>query len=43
MNFNDSQAIYFGISEKKDGSMKSSPANRLLFFKNKNLMNSQNF
>jgi len=39
MNFTDSQNLYIGISEKKDGPMKSSLENRLLFFKNHNLDN----
>ena len=37
MNLTDNQNIYLGISEKKDGPMKSSLTNRLLFFNNKKL------
>ena len=36
---NNNQDLYLGISEKKDGPMKSSAENRLLFFKNNNLAN----
>lgn len=39
MNYTDNHNIYLGISEKKDGPMKSSLENRLLFFKNHNLDN----
>ncbi len=39
MNFTGNQNLYIGISEKKDGPMKNSSANRLLFFKNHNLDN----
>ena len=39
MNFIDSQNLYIGISEKKDGPMKSSSDNRFLFFKSKGLDN----
>ena len=39
MDFTDNQNLYLGISEKKDGPMKDSPKNRLLFFKNLNLDN----
>jgi YfiH family protein len=39
MTFINDKEIYLGISEKKDGPMKYSPENRLLFFKNKNLEN----
>lgn len=37
MNFISHQNIYLGISNKKDGPMKSSLENRFLFFKNKGL------
>lgn len=37
MNFTDNQNLHIGISEKKDGPMKNSPENRLLFFKNHHL------
>ncbi|MBN2854587.1 peptidoglycan editing factor PgeF [Patescibacteria group bacterium] len=37
MNFTDNHNLDLGISDKKDGPMKSSLDNRLLFFKNKNL------
>lgn len=37
MNFSDQSHIYLGLSEKKDGPMKYSEENRLLFFKNNNL------
>lgn len=37
MNFTDNQNLHIGMSEKKDGPMKSSVENRLLFFKNKGL------
>lgn len=37
MNFIDNQKIHLGISQKKDGPMKSSPENRLSFFKQNNL------
>ena len=36
---NSNQDMYLGISEKKDGPMKSSLENRFLFFKNNNLDN----
>jgi len=39
MNFIDNQNLYIGISDKKDGPMKSSSENRLLFFKKQNLDN----
>lgn len=39
MSFIDNNEIHFGISEKKDGPMKYSPENRLLFLKNKKLEN----
>lgn len=39
MNFTDNQNLYIGISEKKNGPMKSSLENRLLFFKDHNLDN----
>ena len=39
MNFTDNHNLYIGISKKKDGLMKSSLENRLLFFKNQNLDN----
>lgn len=39
MNFTNNHNLYIGISEKKDGPMKSSLENRLLFFKNNNLGN----
>lgn len=37
MNFSDQSHMYFGISKKKDGPMKYSEENRLLFFKNNEL------
>ena len=37
MNFTDNQDLYLGLSTKKDGPMKNSLENRLLFFKNNNL------
>ena len=37
MNFTDHHNLYLGLSTKKDGPMKNSLANRLLFFKNNNL------
>lgn len=37
MNFTDNQNLHIGMSDKKDGAMKSSVENRLLFFKNKGL------
>ncbi len=37
MNFNNNQNIYLGISQKKDGPMKSSLENRLSFFKQNKL------
>lgn len=37
MNFSDQSHTYFGISKKKDGPMKYSEENRLLFFKNNEL------
>lgn len=37
MNFTSQPNIYLGISEKRDGHMKYSLANRRRFFKNKNL------
>ena len=39
MNFTNNDNLFIGISEKKDGPMKSSLENRLLFFKNHNLDN----
>lgn len=39
MDLIDNQNLYIGISGKKDGSMKNSLENRLLFFKNHNLDN----
>jgi len=39
MNFISNQNIYLGMSNKKDGPMKSSLENRLLFFENQNLDN----
>lgn len=39
MNFTGNQNIYIGISEKKDGPMKNSLKNRLLFFENRDLNN----
>lgn len=39
MNYISNQNIYLGISEKKDGSMKGSLENCLLFFKNRGLDN----
>jgi len=37
MDLNNHQDIYLGISEKADGPMKNSPANRQAFLKHKNL------
>ncbi len=39
MNFTDKHDLYLGISEKKDGPMKNSLENRLLFLKDNKLVN----